>query len=101
MDYTRFLEANLVSRANGAQSGVVRLPAPPPPPTPQPEVPLMNSRFLTAVLVCAAAVHGAELTPPKAGKTEILPLKDLKPGMQATAWTVFSGMTPEAVPVEI
>src|SRR5438477_3109665 len=61
----------------------------------------MNFRFLTAVLACAAVVYGAELTPPKAGKTEILPLKDLKPGMQAVAWTVFSGMTPEPVPVEI
>ena len=44
---------------------------------------------------------GAELTPPKAGKPEILPLKDVKPGMQAVAWTVFQGSTPEAVPVEI
>jgi hypothetical protein len=61
----------------------------------------MNCRFLAAVLACAAAVSGAESTPPKAGKTEILALKDLKPGMQAVAWTVFSGMTPESVPVEI
>ena len=28
-------------------------------------------------------------------------MKDVKPGMQAIAWTVFSGMTPEPVPVEI
>ncbi len=43
----------------------------------------------------------ADMTPPKAGKPEILPLKDVKPGMHATAWTVFSGMTAEPVPVEI
>ncbi len=42
-----------------------------------------------------------ELTPPKAGKVEIFRLKDIKPGMQGTAWTVFSGMQPEAVPIEI
>src|SRR5205085_10785377 len=35
------------------------------------------------------------------GKTEIFPLKDIKPGMQATAWTVFAGTVPEPVPVEI
>ena len=46
-------------------------------------------------------VSGAELTPPKAGKPAIMPLKDLKPGMQATAWTVFKGNTAEPVPVEI
>ena len=36
-----------------------------------------------------------------AGKTEILPLKDVKPGMHAIAWTVFQGTVPEPVPVEI
>jgi hypothetical protein len=61
----------------------------------------MNTRLLAAAYLCALAASGAGLAPPKAGKTEILPLKDLKPGMQATAWTVFSGMTPEPVPVEI
>ncbi len=38
---------------------------------------------------------------PKAGKVEILKSSELKPGMKATAWTVFEGATPEAVPVEI
>ena len=32
---------------------------------------------------------------------DILPLKEVKPGMQATAWTVFQGTEPEAMPVEI
>ena len=53
------------------------------------------------VLQVAGLAPAAELTPPKAGKPEILPLKDVKPGMHAIAWTVFSGMTPEPVPVEI
>ena len=39
--------------------------------------------------------------PPKAGPVEIFPEKDLKPGMRGVAWTVFSGNTPEPVPVEI
>jgi hypothetical protein len=38
---------------------------------------------------------------PKAGKVEILPLSEVKPGMKATAWTVFQGTEPEPVPVEI
>ncbi len=53
------------------------------------------------VLQIGGLAPAAELTPPKAGKPEILPLKDVKPGMHAIAWTVFSGMTPEPVPVEI
>src|SRR5580658_6915992 len=55
----------------------------------------------TVALTCGMPVQAAEGTPPKAGKVEILRLKDVKPGMQGTAWTVFSGMEPEAVPIEI
>ena len=59
-----------------------------------------------AVALAAAALLGApafaqELTPPGIGKPPILPLSEVKPGMQAIAWTVFSGMTPEPVPVEV
>ena len=65
----------------------------------------MNKRFAVAAITVALATGGwvqaAELTRPKAGKVEILPLKDLKPGMHGTAWTVFSGMEPEPVPIEI
>jgi hypothetical protein len=39
--------------------------------------------------------------PPHSGKVEILKASDVKPGMQAVAWTVFQGDTPEAIPVEI
>jgi hypothetical protein len=54
-----------------------------------------------AMLACASVSFGAEMPPPKAGKVDILPLKDVKPGMKATAWTVFAGTEPEAMPVEI
>ncbi|MGA2132811.1 MAG: hypothetical protein ABSH50_11000 [Bryobacteraceae bacterium] len=40
-------------------------------------------------------------TPPQIGKVEIFKTADLRPGMQAIAWTVFNGTTPEPVPVEI
>jgi hypothetical protein len=46
-------------------------------------------------------VYAADLKPPTAGKPEILPLADVKPGMQAITWTVFAGTTPEPVPIEI
>jgi hypothetical protein len=40
-------------------------------------------------------------TPPKAGRVAIFPLKDIRAGMQATAWTVFQGTSPEPIPLEI
>src|SRR5437879_5169049 len=65
----------------------------------------MNKLALVAavavVLTSGGDARAAELARPKAGKVEIFPLKDIKPGMHATAWTVFSGMEPEAVPIEI
>jgi len=39
--------------------------------------------------------------PPQIGKVEIFKASDLRPGMKAVAWTVFSGKEPEAVPIEI
>jgi len=53
------------------------------------------------ILLAAGLASAAELTPPKAGKPPILALKDVKPGMQGVAWTVFQGMTAEPVPIEI
>lgn len=44
---------------------------------------------------------GEALTPPKAGKVELFPEEDLRPGMKGIAWTVFQGNKPEPVPVEI
>ena len=55
---------------------------------------------VAAVLLCAAGLApAADLTPPKAGKPEILPLKDVKPGMHAIAWTVFLAWSRQASPV--
>src|SRR2546423_10763393 len=59
----------------------------------------MKLQLLAALAACA--VFSFALDPPKAGKPEILPLKEVKAGMQATAWTVFQGMTAEPVPIEI
>src|ERR1700704_5972811 len=61
----------------------------------------MTKWLVLATLAVAGVSLGADMARPKAGKVEILPLKDVKPGMQATAWTVFSGTEPEAMPVEI
>ena len=41
----------------------------------------------------------ASAGPPSSGS--IFPLSDVRPGMTATAWTVFKGSTPEAMEVEI
>ena len=66
----------------------------------------MNMRIAVVLLGLAAtcfSVRAADAPPvrPKAGKVEILPLRDVKPGMKAVAWTVFQGSEPEPVPVEI
>src|SRR5271154_3598011 len=52
-------------------------------------------------LIASSGINAAELMRPKAGKVEIFPLKDIRPGMTGTAWTVFQGMDPEPVPIEI
>jgi len=66
----------------------------------------MNHPLATFVLCLAAAAftlraEETQLERPKAGKVEIFRTADLRPGMKATAWTVFSGTQPEPVPVEI
>lgn len=53
------------------------------------------------VLFALAAQAASVQERPKAGKVEILPASQIKPGMTGTAWTVFTGSEPEAVPVEI
>jgi len=52
-------------------------------------------------LIASSVIYAAELTRPKAGKVEIFHLKDIRPGMTGTAWTVFEGTDPEPVPIEI
>ncbi len=62
-----------------------------------------SPKWLVAALIpiLAAGLPAAEPARPRAGKVEILKTSELKPGMRGTAWTVFSGTEPEAVPVEI
>ncbi|MEP6538769.1 MAG: hypothetical protein ABJF23_25760 [Bryobacteraceae bacterium] len=57
--------------------------------------------FLIAISLFTTLSFAAEMERPKSGKVEIMKLSEIKPGMKAVAWTVFSGKVPEAVPVEI
>jgi hypothetical protein len=61
----------------------------------------MNHRLAVAVLFVTGLAHAQVAARPTAGKVDIFHLKDIRPGMQATAWTVFKGMEAEPVPVEI
>ena len=63
----------------------------------------MTRRFSVCALalLVSFALCGQGNTPPRAGAVETFPLSDLKPGMQATAWTVFVGGVAEEVPIEI
>ena len=61
----------------------------------------MKKWLAIAFIAASGFLHAAEMARPKAGKVEIFPLKDIRAGMQATAWTVFQGTEPEAVPIEI
>jgi hypothetical protein len=65
----------------------------------------MNIRIAAVLMGLAVTsfISAAEtaLIRPKSGKVEIMPLGEVKQGMKATAWTVFQGTEPEAVPVEI
>ena len=58
---------------------------------------------LTGLVAVALPLCAGEtpLTPPKAGKVEIMRLSEVKPGMKGIAWTVFQGTEPEPVPIEI
>ncbi len=62
-------------------------------------------RYLLLLCVIAALGFAEGIpnmtVPPKAGKVELFPENALRPGMKAVAWTVFQGMKPEPVPVEI
>lgn len=64
----------------------------------------MNTgRILTGLVLaaCLQAQSPAGVARPPIGKPPILRAAEVKPGMKATAWTVFAGSTPEAVPIEI
>jgi hypothetical protein len=64
---------------------------------------MRKAAVLIGVQASALAIFAAEtpVSRPKAGKVEIMPLREIRPGMKATAWTVFQGTEPEPVPVEI
>jgi hypothetical protein len=64
---------------------------------------MLPAAVLFGFVVAALPVSAGEapLSRPQAGKVEILPLNDIKPGMKATAWTVFQGAEAEPVPIEI
>jgi SpoIVB peptidase S55 len=57
--------------------------------------------FGLAVAIVPASASEPALVRPKAGKVDILPESQIKPGMKATAWTVFQGTEPEPVSIEI
>jgi len=66
----------------------------------------MKFKIAAIILGFAAAASpliagDTPLTRPKAGKVEIMPESQIKPGMKAIAWTVFQGTEPEPVPIEI
>src|SRR5215468_6426829 len=66
----------------------------------------MTTRIAAAVLALAATAVSApagssSTSPPRTGPVQIMKASELKPGMHATAWTVFVGSEPEAVPIEI
>ncbi|HTM48724.1 MAG TPA: hypothetical protein VL285_08595 [Bryobacteraceae bacterium] len=66
----------------------------------------MTTRIAAAFLAIAAtatflSARAFAATAPKAGPVQIMKASELKPGMQATAWTVFTGTEPEEVPIEI
>ena len=64
--------------------------------------PLLSLLLLVLLPANPLAAQAAdEAVPPKSGPVEILKLDDVKPGMKATAWTVFKGNTAEPVPVEV
>src|SRR6476646_4584909 len=69
---------------------------------------MLNQASLRCLLLFCAAAFSASAqavagmtVPPKAGKVELFPEDALRPGMKAIAWTVFQGMKPEPVPIEI
>ena len=62
----------------------------------------MNRSLLLSVgLVLLAALSTPAAEPPKPGPVEILPLDEVTAGMEAVAWTAFSGHEAEPVPLKV
>ena len=64
---------------------------------------IRNAAIVIGFAAAALPAYAVDAPPvrPKAGKVEIMRLGDVKPGMKATAWTVFQGTEAEPVPIEI
>lgn len=60
---------------------------------------IKSMRRVSRFLVLLAAIAGFSFAQPS--DAPILPLDDLKPGMQGEVWTVFRGTDPEAFTVEV
>ncbi|MBC7925746.1 MAG: hypothetical protein H7039_08820 [Bryobacteraceae bacterium] len=63
----------------------------------------MKQSLFCLALISAVGSAAPTSSPsrPRAGKTEILKLVDVKPGMKGIAWTTFEGVAPEAVPIDM
>lgn len=59
------------------------------------------NRLILLWIAAACSALAQDQQPPQAGPVEILPLDQVQAGMQAIAWTTFTGVTAEPVPVEI
>jgi hypothetical protein len=69
---------------------------------------MLKRAVVSSLIFCFSAFTAVSETgipnmtiPPKAGKVELFPETQLKPGMKGVAWTVFQGSKPEPIPVEI
>ncbi|MCX6622666.1 MAG: hypothetical protein NTY38_16670 [Acidobacteria bacterium] len=65
----------------------------------------MIERVAAALVFAVLTLGAAEQPPvparPTSGPVAIMKVSEVKRGMQGYAWTVFAGMEPEAVPVEV
>jgi len=62
----------------------------------------LEAALILSTLGCLTAVaQEPALETPMAGPVEIFPLSAIHPGLKGTAWSVFQGTKPEAIPVEI
>ena len=56
---------------------------------------------IVALLTLALNLRAADMPRPTAGPVQIMKASEVKPGLKGVAWTVFQGMTPEPIPIEI
>jgi hypothetical protein len=64
--------------------------------------PTLSAAALALYLLAASPpAWSQEPARPTPGPVAVLKSAEIKPGMRGTAWTVFEGAKPEAIPVEI